>query len=647
MIKALRLSSEETLRQYAELIFLHNGKADMCTSFLIGERAELKIKLPVKYGATELTVEIYDEALKKRIAQISGEWCDRCEAYDIYIARIDTQLDDVGLYYAKISIKTLLGVFYGDKNEDKLFFSANGGNKLIQLSISDFKYKAPTKLKGGIIYHIFVDRFSKGKKGIYRKDSILIDDWDAELPEYPEYPGARVKNNYFYGGNLYGVIDRLEYLKSIGVSIIYLSPIFESPSNHKYDTSDYLKVDGGFGGEESLKELIAKANKMGMSIILDGVFNHTGADSLYFNRYGNYNSIGAYQSKDSQFFSWYHFDDHPNKYTAWWGIEILPRINPDLPDCGSFFTKNGGVIDKYASLGIAGFRLDVVDELSDRFVSDIKARLNERNDESVLYGEVWEDASNKIAYDKRKKYYLGDELDGVMNYPLRRALISYFRESDAAQLREYLFDILPNMPKRIRDLEMNLLGSHDTERILTALAGKPAEGYTNSELLKIRMSQDERSLAIKRLKMAYTTIATLPGIPSIYYGDEAGMEGYSDPFCRRTYPWGRECYELINHYKCIAQIRNSSNVFKDGDFSVKLITDELFIFERYSKSESYLTVVNNSKHDIRISFLSKVVSGLNKLNLAKHTVPCETADVFIIGDTRIFEIEEKYGKDKK
>lgn len=192
------------------------------------------------------------------------------------------------------------------------------------------------------------------------------------MPEYPAYPGAPLKNNRFYGGTLLGIIDKLEYIRSLGVDTIYLSPIFDAASNHKYDTADYMSVDSMFGGEKAFKALIKKAHEYGIGIILDGVFNHTGSDSIYFNKYGHYKTLGAYQSKKSKYYSWYDFKNYPDEYTAWWGIDILPRIHPDKPDCRKYFVGKDGVIAKYASMGIDGFRLDVADELSDDFIAEIK-----------------------------------------------------------------------------------------------------------------------------------------------------------------------------------------------------------------------------------------------------------------------------------
>ena len=551
--------------------------------------------------------------------------------YDTYEARIDTYALGVGLYFFVIDIDSQSGKLYGYKSGRDLAFSAKYPlHSLYQLSISDFRYKKSDNKLGGIIYHIFVDRFNKGGPSTQKPGAIIDDDWRV-IPEFPLYPGAPLKNNHFWGGTLWGVADKLDYLKSLGVNTIYLSPIFDAASNHKYDTGDYMTVDSMFGGDDAFVNLIDKAKEREIGIILDGVFNHTGSDSLYFNREGNYDSVGAYQSPLSDYFSWYDFQNYPDKYTSWWGIDILPRIHPDKPSCRKYFVGKGGVIEKYARLGIDGFRLDVADELSDDFISKIKNVLNRYNKHSVLYGEVWEDASNKIAYDVRKKYYLGEELDGVMNYPVRKGIIDFLTRYDSSSLEYALTDIMDNAPSRVRNMQMNLLGTHDTERILTVLGGEKSDGRSNEYLSKKRMNDLERGTAKRRLRMAYTILATIPGLPAIFYGDEAGLEGYQDPFNRMPYPWGREDQNLISFYKSIGSIRSSNSVYKEGDFNLLYIDSNTLVFERYDEKYSYVTFVNNSKQE-RIVEFSGVAQALifdgSESEGKSFELPAHTAQIF-------------------
>ena len=598
---SLRISNGATDHLRGKIFYIHSDESSAVTAFETSEDIKIKILLPRRLGVVSVDMQLFEENCKTKRATAPASWSGIENEYDVYTLKLPEAQICVGLYFFLLDINCLYGNLYGCRNGEELCFTRDRG-EMFQLSICDFQYNEPVRKYGGIIYHIFVDRFNRGGNIKPKDNAILVEDWSGGIPEYPAYPGAPLKNNCFYGGTLFGIIEKLDYISSLGVNTIYLSPIFDAASNHKYDTADYMTVDSMFGGDGALKELIAEAKGRGIGIILDGVFNHTGSDSLYFNREGNYKSLGAFQSPDSKYYHWYDFQSHPFKYTCWWGIEILPRINPDKPDCRAYFTGKGSVIEKYASMGIDGFRLDVADELSDDFIADIKAVLSRHNKESVLYGEVWEDASNKIAYDKRKRYYLGSELDGVMNYPVRTGIIRFIRDNSPDELRFALTDVTNNAPKRIRDMQMNLLGTHDTERLITTLAAEPSEGRSNHYLAKARMSEDELDRGVCRVKMAYAILATIPGIPAIFYGDEAGLEGYHDPFNRMPFPWGRENPDILDFYKKIGNIRTSNGVYKQGDFKLLYLDSELLIFERLDERCAFITVVNNGKRDMTLSF---------------------------------------------
>lgn len=585
-----------------ELLFVHSDPCDSSCAFSLDGMPHIILSLSRRAYVKNVRLIIYSEDCKNEVLSKCFVYKQSVGAFDEYELSISKDELGVGLYFSRISLECLGKVLFGYRQGEKIAFSDDKNTSPnIQLSISDFSYEKPIGFYGGIIYQIFVDRFNRGGKVEKRADAVICDDWTGGVPEYPEYPGAPLKNNTFYGGTLDGIVDKLDHISSLGADIIYLSPIFEAASNHKYDTGDYMRVDAMFGGDEALKRLISACKKRGIKLILDGVFNHTGADSIYFNRYARYDSVGAYQSKDSEYSDWYTFKDFPDEYEAWWGIEILPRLNLSSASCSNYFLGQGGVIEKYADMGIDGLRLDVADELSDDFIASIKNIIG-RNSASILYGEVWEDASNKIAYDTRKKYYLGKELDGVMNYPLRTGLIDYVLKSDTRALRYALTDIINNAPKRITDAQMNLLGSHDTPRILTTIGAKDPQGLPNSVLRTMRMSESERKYAQKLLSSLYCVLATLPGIPTVFYGDEAGLEGYSDPFNRMPYPWGSESQELLSAYRAVGALRRKNPVYKTGGFKLLLLTDELFAFKRFDSVSTLVTVYNNSKEDIVINF---------------------------------------------
>ena len=584
--------------------------------------------LPRELGTSSVSLDILDQALTNVICRTRGVWMRTERGVDVYLFEIPTRRLPVGLYFLRFSLFTAFGRVFAQHSCGELSFTEHTPFEgLAQLTVCEFTHPKPEQLYGGIIYHVFVDRFARGGRYKTKPCTLRVPGRWEHIPEFPEYPGAPLKNNTFYGGDLKGVKRKLDYIASLGVNTIYLSPIFESVSNHKYDTADYMRVDSMFGGERALRELISAADERGIRIILDGVFNHTGADSIYFNRYGRYKNLGAYNSRDSEFYSWYDFQSHPDKYTCWWDIEILPRINPDIPECRRFFTGEGGVIRKYRDMGVYGFRLDVADELSDSFIAQIKDGLS-ADGESVLYGEVWEDASNKIAYETRKKYYLGRELDGVMNYPLRTGLIDFIRNGRCEKLRYALTEVLQNAPDRVLHAQMNLLGTHDTERILTVLGGDSSDGRSNAELRDIRMSREQRDLARARLKMAYTALATLPGIPAVFYGDEAGLEGYHDPFNRMPYPWGREDEELLSHYRLIGSIRTGSDVYKKGSFELLMLDRDVLIFSRKEKREVYLTVINRGAEKLSLSFDGCFEGLVSSRRGRVHSVEPLTAEIF-------------------
>ena len=512
---------------------------------------------------------------------------------DVYGVTLDSASLEVGLYFCTLSLQTAYGTRFAEKKGGRLFLSEQP-RMAFQLSLYERKHQSSDWLLGGVIYHVFVDRFFRGGNASPSEGALMLSDWENGIPEYPPYPGAPLKNNTFFGGDLDGVRKKLPYIAALGVRAIYLSPIFRSPSNHKYDTADYLEVDSMFGGNEALSRLIEEAERYSIRLILDGVFNHTGADSRYFNRYGHYPEVGAYQSKASPYFDWYSFSDYPNRYEAWWGIPILPRLNLSVPTCRDYFVGQNGVISHYAKMGIGGMRLDVADELDGSFIASIKQRLCESVPDAVLYGEVWEDASNKIAYDRRTSYYSGAELDGVMNYPLRTGLLSYLRNGDAQALSYYLGEVLPNMPKWAADLAMNLLGTHDTVRVLTALGGVPHEGKSNDELAHLRMTAGERARAIRLLRLAYLVAATLPGVPSVYYGDEVGLEGYFDPFNRRPFPWHAIDEELLSWYRMLAEVRKHP-VYREGELRLLHLDGKALLFVREGEGEYALTACNNDE----------------------------------------------------
>ena len=627
-MKAFRISYSDIAYLKGRVIYFHSGKNVDSGAFELDKKAELRILLPRALGVVSVFARIYTESfnlIKNCALKLLYSDLD----YDVY--KLNIEDFSVGLYFYSFDIDSIAGKVYGMKGDGRnVVFNSKEEGMHFQFSVVNFEYKELKEHYGGLIYHIFVDRFNKSGKVPKRKDAVMMKRWEGATPEYPEYPGAHLENNTFFGGTLYGIIEKLDYIKSLGTTLIYLSPIFEAYSNHKYDTGDYMTVDAMFGGEEALLKLIKEAKLRGMGIILDGVFNHTGSDSIYFNKNQRYKTLGAYQSKESIYYNWYDFQSYPDKYTSWWGIEILPRINPDKEECGNFIAGKDGVIDKYSKMGIAGFRLDVADELSDEFIAKIKSKMYENSDSTILYGEVWEDASNKIAYDKRKRYYLGAELDGVMNYPLRDGIIAFLKNKDKSLLEYEFSDVMFNAPSRVQNLQMNLLGTHDTERIITILAGESAEGKSNDYLSKVRLSEKEKTYGIKLLKMAYTILATVPGLPAVFYGDEVGLEGYKDPFNRRPYPWKNANEEIREFYKLIGMVRIDNDAYKNGAFELLFMDDERLVFARHGEEKSFLTVINNSDLNMEVELSKKAKAYISNIKSNKFSITPLTSEIIEI-----------------
>lgn len=498
---------------------------------------------------------------------------------------------ECGLFYYHYLIKTAESeIMLGGEGVKRLTPLENGEGER-QLLVYKSEYKTSKAFTEGIVYHIFVDRFKRSGRCGVKDCAVLDEDWDNGIPQYGEYPGAEVSNNVFFGGDLYGIAEKLDYISSLGTKTIYLSPVFDAYSNHKYDTADYLSVDEMFGGDDALAELCEKAKERGIDVILDGVFNHTGADSIYFNKDGSYDSLGAYQSKSSPYYDWYMFRDFPDDYECWWGVKILPRVNGKNTDFRSFICDS--VVEKWMKKGVSGWRLDVADELDENFLREFRSAVKKSSEDGVIIGEVWEDASDKVSYGDRRGYLYGDELDSVMNYPLRSAVIEYVKNGNFELMRKNSEGLYRRYPKCTSDNLMNFLGTHDTERILTILGGEECGDKTNLELSTLRMTKERRETATKLLTLAYAIIAGLPGVPCVFYGDEVGVEGYRDPFCRMPFPWNNMDEALLSFYRKIGSIRSEEKLFCDGIFSITELDEHHFVYERtpYSEDDGYKIIV--------------------------------------------------------
>ncbi len=456
---------------------------------------------------------------------------------------------------------------------------AQTSDKTYQITVYDENYTTPDWFCGRIMYQIFPDRFfGEHENGaIWKKRDEYIIHYDAYEPfsfnRHPYEDGPAC--NDFYGGNLKGIIKKLPYIKSLGVGVIYLNPIFDAYSNHKYDTANYMEIDPMFGNEEDFKELCSKAKKLDIRIILDGVFSHTGSDSVYFNKYKNYGSGGAYNDVNSPYRSWYQFNQ--NGYESWWGCTNLPNVNEMNEDYLNYILRDeNSVIKKWIKLGASGWRLDVADELPDEFIKILREEVKKTDPDAVVIGEVWEDASNKVAYSHQREYLLGDELDSVMNYPFRDNVTAFLMGYiDAETMNKRLMSIMENYPVCTLYSLMNHIGTHDTMRIKSLFGGK------NENCKNEQLESGMEALATYRLRCAAFLQMTYVGVASIYYGDEIGMQGGKDPYNRAPFTWRRVDTELLSEYQRLGELRNNLSVLRTGHYKTLYANGDVFVFARY------------------------------------------------------------------
>ncbi|MBY2475418.1 glycoside hydrolase family 13 protein [Clostridioides difficile] len=551
------------------------------------EELTIYVKVNEGYNVDSISLEINKEEEMRTITlneEFGNDKLGKC-----FCCKME-RLEETGIYfyYFKVDVEVdgnKKTVFYG-KNRENGYSCEYNYNDINKYQITVYKdFKVPTWYKEGILYHIFVDRFNNGNRNGKidnpKKNSFIYGNWE-DIPMYIKDSEGDIIRWDFHGGNLKGIINKLGYLKKLGVSILYLSPIFEASSNHKYDTGNYKKIDPMFGDEDIFKELINKAKEKDISIVLDGVFSHTGADSKYFNMYGNYNSLGAYQSKESPYYSWYMFEEFPQKYKSWWGVKTLPNINElENTYMDYIIYDKDSVINKWIDMGVKGWRLDVADELPTKFIRALKKELKKADDDSILIGEVWEDASNKISYGQRRSYLLGEELDSVMGYPFRNNMFSFLKgEINSYELCNRYMQIKENYPKESFKSNLNLIGTHDVTRAKTELS-------------------DDVDL----VKLAVAIQMTFEGVPYIYYGDEAGLCGGVDPDNRRTYPWKNEDEDMLSFYKDIIKIRNKNKLLSSGDTEfIYTGNDSVFAFIRFNENnDRILILINKSENTERIS----------------------------------------------
>ena len=566
------------------------------------------------------------ESWNDQIVVMKMSWLGHEEGQDIFSAELDTT-GYVGLVWYSFQLKQ----FKGLKQDLGPY----------QLTVYDGEETVPGWFGEGVTYQIFPDRFARSRvpdpEGLVGGRTVH-QSWE-EFPEYHPDDKGEVRNRDFFGGDFQGVIDKLGYLKSLGVETLYFNPIFEAAENHRYGTADYSRTDPMLGTNEDFSRLCAEAHKHGMRVILDGVFNHTGFVSRYFNGDGFYPEPGASQSEDSPYRSWFHFSHWPNKYDSWWGIYSLPAVNENDPGYQDFiFGGPDSVVRRWLRAGADGWRLDVADELPDSFVAGIHQAAREEKPDAVVIGEVWEDGSTKIAYGVRRKHILGGHCDGLMNYPLRSAILSFFQGGGGESFVKVMETIRENYPAFAFYSAMNSLDTHDTPRLLTLL-GAGGEYRDQSKEWRAHFSLSPKQLARGRelLKAAALLLFCFPGSPTVYYGDEVGMEGFEDPFNRQTYPWGYEDQELLDWYRALGRLRKRHQPLRRGSIRYVLGKGPLLAFLRETEEEQLLCAFNAG--DASQSFpcdegIPRLVLGQAELTLEEGaytiTLPPRSGAVFAL-----------------
>ena len=504
-------------------------------------------------------------------------------------------------------------LFYGaDSGEGKL---EPNEPRAYQITVYDGAFQTPQHWREGIVYQIFPDRFRRSswedfrartqyhlEKGRFLR---IHDRWSEDVCFTPAPGQDDYEPNDFFGGDINGIREKLSYLAGLGVTTIYLNPVFESCSNHRYDTADYHRIDPIFGNEDELRALCAEAGALGIRIMLDGVFSHTGADSRYFDKYSRYEDVGAYEAEDSPYKSWYTFHGDRKHYDSWWGFPSLPNVNEMEPSYIEFIAGEQGVLSHWAGAGAKSWRLDVADELPDEFIRILRRRLKQNDPEGVLLGEVWDDCSNKYGPEGRRGYVSGDELDSAMNYPFTEAMVAFLTgHSDAYSLDHLLQTLREHYPRPFFEACLNLISSHDIIRAATALSGAPDRNSVSRKLqAAYQPSEKDQQKGFLRLVLAAALQVSLPGVPCVYYGDEAGMTGMSDPFNRATYPWGAENEAVFAPYTALLAARRDNGALRRGLCRMGALSPEVYAIFRWlpETGECAAMLVNRAEREQTVS----------------------------------------------
>ncbi len=467
-------------------------------------------------------------------------------------------------------------------------------------------FKVPDWAPDVIYYYIFPERFRNGdrsndpKPGTTRYQNKTVEfhkNW-LDTPYKPKSGDGSddTYNNDFFGGDLTGIIEKLDYIKELGANAIYMTPVFHAASNHKYDTADYKNIDPHFGTNADFEKLTKEAAKRGIRVIPDTSLNHVGSDSIYFNRYGNFKANGAFTNSkitsDSTYASWFTFDakqkEPDRQFKGWVGVTDLPEVNKSDKNFREFaYGAKDSVMKLWLDRGAAGWRMDVVPWVPDDFWREWRTAIKTHTPDALTVAETWFDSS---------KYFLGDTFDSTMNYIFRSTVLDYANGGDMRVLYRNLESIREAYPPQVFYALMNLHSSHDQPRSLHHF------GYlsTLNDQLNDKTDASKISLAKKRLRLTFFFQMVYPGSPAIYYGDEVGVTGGEDPYNRATYPWadlgGKPDTALLADVKALTQMRHEHAVLRRGSISAPIhLGANVVVLARQLNDNWAITAMNNAE----------------------------------------------------
>ena len=547
-----------------------------------GTGVTLTLRPPRSLGCTRVWLTLRWEQWDGHTETLPVPWVDTCLGTDVYRRTFSVPENYQGLVWYSFALERGPGA--------AAILSSD-----YQLTVYDGTESVPAWFGSGMSYQLFPDRFCRLEvpQPVGPGRRIVHQDWFDE-PIYRPEENGQVTNRDFFGGSLAGIESKLDYLASLGVETIYLNPIFEGVENHRYGTGDYEKIDPLLGDEAAFSSLCRAAHRRNIRIILDGVFNHVGSVSKYFNADGTYGPGGAARDPNSPYRSWFKFRHWPDEYDSWWGFKTLPDLNENDPGYREYLCGENGIVRRWLRLGADGWRLDVADELPDDFIRQIHAAARAENPNAVIIGEVWEDGSTKMAYNVRRKHILGRHCDGLMNYPLRGAMLGYLLGGSAADFAETMETLREHYPPFAFHNSMNFLGTHDTPRILTLLGvgSDWRDGHSKDDRAAYVMSPEETAHSLALYRIGLTLLFAFPGSPTVYYGDEAGLTGFEDPFNRKTYPWGRENQSLVEFTARLGQLRRDSPALRDGAIEYLCAQGGLLAFRRGEGTGAIVAAAN-------------------------------------------------------